>query len=205
MRNIKSYSLSTQLKAELNFRSPSSVKSLKNIHIDWHKFPLKKVGIFVLSFVLVIGAYMGIKSLYEIQATKTARAKTKQLETYKQHLAEIKAEVENKGSDAAGYANLSQEYLKNKDIERAEVSAQLAVEKNSVWRDAYLNEGHVFLVANKFNEAKAAFEKALEIDPLCGQAHYLLSLTYQELKDNNAAKSEFAKAKAFGFETQIGG
>jgi len=205
LEKIKSYKLSAGLKAELNLRHKSSRNYLKALKFDFHKIPFKGIGIFVGVFAVVIFSYVGIKSLYEVQSKKNEVAKQAKIQTYEQHLAQIKAEIQNKGADAEGYVALSEEYLKAKDVERAEVAAALATEKNPAWRDAYINQGHVFLVANKFEKAKGAFEKALTIDPLCGQAHYLLSLTYQELKNNNAAKSEFAKAKQFGFETEVGG
>ena len=205
MRNIKSYRLSAQLKAELNFKQKSPSSYLKNIRIDFRKIPFKGIAIFIGVFAVVISGYMGVKTLYEKQSAKNEQIRQAKLQSYQDHLAEIKAEVLNKNVDSDGYVALTQDYLKQKDIERAEQAAVLAVEKNPIWRDAYINQGHVMLVANKFELAKASFEKALEIDPLCGQAHYLLSLTYQELKDNTSAKASFAKAKQFGFETEIGG
>ena len=205
MKNIKSYRLSAQLKAELNFRQKRSGNFLKKIHLDWSKIPFKTMGIFVGVFVMVIGSYVGIKSLYEIQTKKNEIARQAKIQTYEQRLAQIKAEVALKGTDAESFAAISAQYLKDKDVERAEEAATIAVEKDPKWRDAYINQGHIFLVGNKFDKAKIAFEKAIEIDPLCGQAHYLLSLAQQELKDNDAAKIEFAKAKQFGFETEIGG
>lgn len=148
---------------------------------------------------------MGLKSVYEIQTKKNEVARNAKIQTYEQHLAQIKTEVSLKGTDSDSFVALSEQYLKEKDVERAEQAATLAVEKNPAWRDAYINQGHVFLVINKFDQAKTAFEQAITIDPLCGQAHYLLSLADQELKDNDGAKIEFAKAQQFGFETEIGG
>jgi tetratricopeptide (TPR) repeat protein len=207
MKKISSYKLSAGLKAELNIRHRKTSNPLRNLHFsfDIKKIPFKGIGIFTGVFILITCSYLGVKSLYEIQSSKMNKAREAKLETYEQHLAVLKAEVASKGLDSEGYVDLTREYLGKKDVERAEEAALLAVEKNPLWRDAYINQGHVLLVANKFDKAKTAFEKALDIDPLCGQAHYFLSLTLQELKDNNAAKSEFAKAKQFGFETEIGG
>lgn len=205
MKSIKSYKLSAGLKAELNLRQKKNHNIFRNFRFDIKKVPFKLIGIFTGVFVLITCSYLGIKSLYEIQSSKNQKARQAKMETYEQHLATLKAEVASKGLDAEGYVTLTQDYLNKKDVERAEEAALLAVEKNPLWRDAYINQGHVLLVANKFEKAKTAFEKALEIDPICGQAHYFLSLTYQELKNNNAAKAEFAKAKQFGFETEIGG
>ena len=173
--------------------------------IDLKKVPFKGIGLVVGVFALVVLSYMGVKSVYEYTAKKNEVARQDQIQTYEQRLAGIKTEVAVKGTDAASFVTLSQQYLTSKDVDRAEVAASLAVEKDPAWRDGFLNQGHVLLVANKFDEAKTAFEKALTIDPLCGQAHYLLSLAYSELKNTDLAKQEFAKAKTFGFETEIGG
>ncbi len=213
MNNLKSYHLSAQLKAELhhNRKSATSFSSFKYSPIDLitsinlKKVPFKGIGLVLGVFALIVMSYIGIKSVYEYSAKSNEAAMVAQKQTYEEHITKIKAEVASQATDALGFVALSEQFLKNKDVERAEAAARLAVEKDASWRDGYINQGHVLLVANKFDEAKTAFEQALKIDPLCGQAHYLLSLTYQELKDNTTAKKEFAKAKQFGFETEIGG
>lgn len=210
MNNLKSYHLSAQLKAELHHKRKSSTpfsafKGASLPRINFKNIPIKGIGAILGVFALVVMSYIGIKSVYERSAEASKAAELIQKQTYEDHLAKIKSEVSSQATNASGFVALSQQFLKNKDIERAEASARLATEKDPLWRDGYINQGHVLLVANNFEEAKISFEKALRIDPLCGQAHYLLSLTYQELKDNNAAKQSFAKAKQFGFETEIGG
>ncbi len=213
MNNLKSYHLSAQLKAELNHKRHSSTNFSSFRYspldfltaIDLKKVPFKGIGVVLGVFALVVLSYMGVKSVYEYSAKANQVAEAAQQQTYAEHLAQIKTEIAGQATDATSLVTLSENYLKNKDVERAEAAANLAVEKDPAWRDAYINQGHVYLVANKFGEAKIAFEKALKIDPICGQAHYMLSLAYQELKDTGAAKQEFAKAKQFGFETEIGG
>jgi len=205
MKNIKSYRLSAQLKAELNFKHRTVRNPFRNIHFSFSKIPFKTIGILAGIFVLVTLSYMGVKNVYEVQSKKIVASRQAQAQTYEQHLSQIKAEVALKGTDAQSFVELSENYLKDKDVERAEQAAKLAVEKDPLWRDAYINQGHIYLVINKFEEAKISFEKALLIDPLCGQAHYFLSLAYQELKNTDAAKKEFAKAQEFGFQAEIGG
>ncbi|MFH1910378.1 MAG: tetratricopeptide repeat protein [bacterium] len=210
MGNIKSYRLSAQLKAELNqnrkSRTPFPAINFSFLeNLNFKKIPFRGIALFMGVFTLIVLSYTGIKSLYEYSLQKNEKLKQAQVQEYQDHLDQIKGEVGKLADSATSYVTLSQKFLKEKDIEKAEAAAKLATEKDPAWRDGFINEGHVMLSANKFEEAKQAFEKALAIDPICGQAHYLLSLTYQELKNNDLAKVEFAKAKQFGFETEIGG
>jgi len=204
--NLKSYKLSPQLRAELNFSKQNGEPAPPKIpKIPWKKIPWKRVGIIVAAVALIIGAYVGAKKTYEYASAKSQAKQQVELATYQNHLQQIKDEVAAQGEDAYSYAQLSQQFLQSKDIERAEAAGQLAVEKEPAWRDGYLNLGQIYLSANKFEEAKTAFEKAIKIDPICGEAHYYLSLACQELKDSKTAQLEFAKAKKFGFNSDIGG
>ena len=206
MNNLKPYKLSAQLKAELHHKRSSSTPFVRsNFSFNFKKIPFKGIGLVLGVFSFIIISYLGAKSVYEYSATKNQVAKQTQIENYEKHLERINNEVATLATDAKGFVTLSQDFLKSKEIEKAEAAAKFSIEKDPLWRDAYMNQGHVMLVANKFEQAKTSFEKALEIDPLCGQAHYFLSLSYQELKNNEAAKKAFAKAKQFGFETEIGG
>ena len=205
---IKSYKLSPQLRAELGarrFQRPRfgfrfSMPEFKYFKISWRTTILT-----TCVFVGIISIYLGIKKGYEYTAIKSEQARQVQLAQYQSHLAQIKVEVEAKAVDAVSAVALSQQYLKSGDSERAEAAAIIATSKDPAWRDGYVNLGQVYLATSKFNEAKQALEAALKIDPLSGQTHYLLSLTYQELNKADLAKAEFAKAKKFGFETDIGG
>lgn len=205
--NLKSYKLSPQLRAELNFSKQKSdpAKPPKIPKIPWKKIPWKRVGIILAAFAMIVLAYGGVKKTYEYASAKSQEKQRAELATYQNHLQQIKDEVASQGTDAYSYAQLSQQFLKAKDADRAEAAAEVAVEKEPNWRDGYLNLGQVYLSVNKFEEAKTAFEKAVEIDPVYGEAHYYLSLAYQELRNTEAAKQEFAKAKKFGFETDFGG
>jgi len=213
---IKSYKLSPQLKAELNFpqkkkwsgsngqsmfsQSPKMGFDFSKIKFNWRAF-----GSIVGIFILVIGIYVSAKKIYNYSNAKNEQARLTQVQAYQKHVADVSREVSTQATDSFSFAALSQKYLQEKDAERAEAAANLAVLKDPNWRDGLINQGQILLSVNKFQEAKTAFEKALKIDPIYGQTHYLLSLTYQELNNNDLAKAEFAKAKQFGFETEIGG
>ena len=201
---IKSYKLSPHLKAELGL-SRKQKFSLPSFSIKLPKLPWKSLLVTAGVFLFVTGAYLGVKKTFEYVGRKTEAEKIAQEQEYKNHLASIRQEVVSKPLDAVGFVTLSQEYLKNGDAERAQAAAEIAPEKDPAWRDAYLNLGQVYLALNQFEKARVALETSLEKDPLCGQAHYLLSLAYQELNKDDLAKQEFAKAKKFGFETEIGG
>ncbi len=207
---IKSYKLSPQLRAELNFQVRSGrsnfnnripfTNPLKNVKIPW-----KTVSITIGIFLIIVAGYIGVKKTYEYTAKKAETARIARLEEYNKHVEEVKTGVAKEATDALSFVTLSQKYLKSGDAERAEAAAVLAPVKDPKWRDGYINLGQVYLSINKFDLAKQSLDKALAIDPFSGQAHYLLSLAYQELNDSNGAKAEFAKAKAFGFETELGG
>lgn len=203
---IKSYKLSPQLKAELNV---SQKRTRPNV--SWFevfpkiKIPWRAVLFTFVIFALVCGAYWGVKKTYEHVAWQQEQAKVAREQANQQRVVDMKKEVASKELDAYSFAELSQRYLKDGDGERAEAAAEMATIKDTSWRDGFLNLGQVYLSVNKFEQAKTAIEKAIKLDPLYGQAHYFLSLTLQELKQNDTAKEEFAKAKQFGFDTEIGG
>ncbi|MDH4358796.1 MAG: tetratricopeptide repeat protein [Candidatus Berkelbacteria bacterium] len=206
---IKSYKLSPQLKAEIG-QARRRIEREFPISIDFSffkriKLPWKTIGGIALAFVIIIAAYVGIKKTYEVVVEKQRQNQLAREEEYRQRLESIKTEVASKGTDAYSYVLLSQEYLKQGDGDRAIAAAEIAVERDSKWRDGYVNLGQIYLSTDRFGEARISFEKALAIDPTCGRCHYLQSLVYAELKNPEAAKQEFAKAKQFGFESEIGG
>jgi len=206
---IKSYKLSPQLKAELhlNQRRAHSDFSLHDAFekVKVPKISWKAVSLTVLIFAAVISSYVGLKHAYELSAVKTAKAKAAQEQEYQERLASMKTEITTKGTDAFSFVSLAQGYLKSGDGERAIISAEISTEKDPVWSDGFVNLGQIYLATNQFEKAKTALGQALKLNPLNGQAHYFLSLTYQELNDSEGSKAEFAKARAFGFDTEIGG
>ncbi len=154
---------------------------------------------------MIITIYLGIKTGYE-KAVYIAQQKTIAREQeYQNQLVEMKTQVEQEAKNAFDFVKLSQKYLNERDGQKAEVAALIATEKEPKWRDAFVNLGHVYLSVNKFEEAKETLIHALELDPINPQTHYLLYLTYQELNDEATAKQEFAKAKALGLDSDIGG
>lgn len=206
-QKLKSYKLSPQLKAELNY----SLKRQKNNlnfrppKIDLSRFPWKKTLQIAGFFLLIISAYLGVKTGYEKAALAAKQRQIAKEQEYQKQISQLKQEIEAQASDAFGFVELSQKYLRERDGQRAELAALIASEKEPGWRDAFVNLGHIYLSVNKFQEAKTALLKAVELDPVNPQTHYLLYLTYQELKDDKAAKQEFAKAQNFGWEKEIGG
>jgi len=206
---IKSYKLSPQLRSELNFSHKKNSTSFNfnrsSFSPNLENLPWKGILAVVGVFVAITLGYLGIKKGYEYTAKKNDERTAQQLAAYNNRIENIKQEVASSSANAFSLVTSSQGYLKNKDVERAEAAAELAVTKDPKWRDAFVNLGQVYLATNKFDKAKTAFSSALKIDPLSGQAHYLMSLAEQELKNTESAKAEFAKAKQFGFQTDIGG
>jgi len=206
---ISSYKLSPQLRTELHFTSRRNRHSfdfeLVKKQLNFGKLPWKAILLTVFVCALVISGYLGIKKGYDYVAEKNYQANLAREQEYQNHLKTVEVEVAKLGTDAYSFVALSQNYVKSGDGERAEAAAQVAIQKDPLWRDAYVNLGQVYLATNKFDQAKTALENALKKDPVYGQTHYLLSLVYQELNDEGKSKDEFAKAKQFGFESEIGG
>jgi tetratricopeptide (TPR) repeat protein len=176
-----------------------------NIKFDFSKIPVKSVAISVAIFLAVLGGYIGVKKTYEHLATKASQQRIVQEQQYQTRLALIKTEVATGITDAPSAVAKSQEFIKAGDGERAEAAAELATQKDPLWRDAFLNLGQIYMSINKFDKAEDALKVALTKDPICGQGHYLLSLVYQERGNTDASKLELAKAKSLGFQTEIGG
>lgn len=207
---IKSYKLSPQLRSELNFSKKNSSSQIFNFNQvsfqpNLGNIPWRGILIAIGVCAVVTAGWLGVKKGYEYTAKKNEAQQVAQLNAYNQRIENIKKEVSSSSADAYSLVTASQQYLKNKDVERSEAAAELATTKDPAWRDAFVNLGQVYLATNKFDKAKSSFEQALKIDPISGQAHYLLSLAEQELKNTEAAKAAFAKAKQFGFQTDIGG
>lgn len=204
---LKSYKLSPHLKAELHYTVKKRGKSLnfRVPKVDFSNFPWTRTLRFTGVFLLVVAIYFGIKTGYEKAVLASEQKNIAREQAYQAQLNNLKEEVGKEATDAYSFVELSQKYLREYDGQKAEIAALIATEKDPRWRDGFINLGHVYLSVNKFDEAKVALVRAAEIDPLSPQAHYLLYLTHQELKDEQTAKQEFAKAEAFGFESEIGG
>lgn len=204
---IKSYKLSPQLRAELHHSGikRGSTLNFKAPRIDLSKFPWKKTLRISGVFLLLIAIYFGIKTGYEKAVYAAEQKQIAKEQEYQKQLGELRKQIEQEAQDAFSFVKLSQKYLDERDGQKAEIAALIATEKEPEWRDGFVNLGHIYLSVNKFKEAEAALLRAAELDPINPQTHYLLYLTYQELKDENTAKKEFAKAKQFGLESEIGG
>lgn len=204
---LKSYKLSPQLRAELNYSIKKREKNLnfRAPKIDFSNFPWKKTLRFAGVFLLIIGLYCGIKAGYEKALLAANQKNIAREQEYQRQLSDLRLQVEKEAGDAFAFVQLSQKYLDERDGQKAEMAAILATEKEPKWRDGFVNLGHIYLSVNKFEEAKTTLLQALKLDPIDPQTHYLLSLTYQELKDEQAARQAFAKAEAFGFESEVGG
>lgn len=206
--DLRSYKLSPHLRAEVRQQGPKrnfARLNFKTPKIDFSKLPIKSSLRIAFFIGLIITVYVGIKTGYEKAVYAAETKQIAQQEKYEEYLAGLKTEISALSDDAYELAMMSRNYLKEKDGQKAEVAAVLSTEKEPYWRDGFINLGHIYLSVNKFDKAKEALEKAIEIDPLSGQAHYLLSLVHQELNDMDSAKESFARANSCGYETEIGG
>ncbi len=201
---IKSYKLSPQLRAEIGYGQKNTATKI-NFQINWSKIPVKSIAVGTLTICLALGAYVGIKKCYQSLAYKKQQKAIVVQQENENRLANVKQEIAAKELSATDYVKLSQNCLQDGDTEKAQIAAELAIEKDGNWRDGYINLGQIYLSTNKFDLARETLQKAIAIDPIYGNAQYLLYLTCQELKDQNGAKEALAKAKKFGFNLEVGG
>lgn len=212
---ISSYKLSPQLRAELGAKRRYSKTTGKSLDMSFEfpdflsvpkaKIPWKIIGITVFVALVIVGSYAGAKKTYELAKNKAYEAEQAKIKEYQNSLASIRSEISSQATDAYSFVTLSQKFLKEGNGEKAVAAAEMATEKDPLWRDGYLNLGQIYLSVNEFEKAKLALGQALEKDPTSGQAHYLMYLTLDELNSKDTAKQEYAKAKTFGFDSNIGG
>lgn len=202
--NIKSYKLSPQLRAELNFARKKSSPSIDFSQVKI-KLPWKGIFMTAFAFAIIFTCYAGVKKGYEFIAHKNEQKKIAQQALYQQRQESLRQEVMNQDLDAYGFVELSKNYLDSRETEKALVAASLAVEKDPEWRDGFVNKALVAMSVNQFETAKQALDQAIMIDPLYGDAHYLQYLALEELKENDQARTELAKAKTFGMTNEVGG
>lgn len=215
---ISSYKLSPQLRAELGTgrsRARSSKSSGTSFDLSFElphflpshkpKIPWRAIATTVFVIVVIIGSYTGAKAAYDFAKDKAYEAEQARVQQYQSSLASIRDEVSTQASDAYSFVELSQKYLKDGNGERAVTAAEIATEKDPLWRDGYLNLGQIYLSVNDFDKAKLALESALDKDPTYGQTHYLLSLALGGLNDKEGSKQELSKANKFGYDSDIGG
>ena len=84
----------------------------------------------------------------------------------------------------------------------AEPLLHKALQLQNEIRLAYFDLGCIYADQNKNQEAVAAFERAVKLDPTQPDAHYRLARLYTQLGQKQKAAQEFAKTKELHSKTE---
>jgi Tfp pilus assembly protein PilF len=93
------------------------------------------------------------------------------------------------------YLNLGSLLLEQNDIQEAIGPLEKAVSLAPSNANCRLKLGVAYLRALRLPEAQRELESSTRIDPENAAAHFQLARTYKQLKQNDRAKAEFAKAE----------
>src|SRR3989338_4553922 len=143
-----------------------------------------------LAGVKVSGAYENARAAYERARQENPSSpvplfQLAQLEIIENHpdlaLQNLAAAVQLKQDFAAAYYVASQIYASQNNLKDALSTAALAAQYASNDPLAWFNAGSIAYAAKDFQNAAAALERALTLEPNYANAAYVLGLTYAEL------------------------
>ena len=143
-----------------------------------------------LAGVKVAGAYENARAAYERARQENPSSpvplfQLAQLEIIENHpdlaLQNLAAAVQLKQDFAAAYYVASQIYASQNNLKDALSTAALAAQYASNDPLAWFNAGSIAYAAKDFQNAAAALERALTLEPNYANAAYVLGLTYAEL------------------------
>src|SRR6266849_8483536 len=80
--------------------------------------------------------------------------------------------------------------MRHDEPEQASREYEHALAANSKYADAYAELGSVYLAARRFDEARQAVARALELDPEHYQANFYLLKLYRKLGDPRSGQQE---------------
>jgi tetratricopeptide (TPR) repeat protein len=109
---------------------------------------------------------------------------------------EFRLEIENEATHAQALAYLGDTEIKLEHAAEAEADLRRAVHQTHATQLAWLDLGIVLAGEGKNDEAQQDFERAIAMDPTGVDAHWRLARLYQSTGKADAARAEFAKARA---------
>src|SRR5208282_984934 len=112
---------------------------------------------------------------------------------------QAKTEFETELSIDPGYAQalayLGDVELKMNDLEKALVLLKRAVDARDDIRIAYADMGSIYGQQKKYEEALAAYQRAVKLDPEQPDMHFRLGNLYRQMGNTAASEEEFAKSR----------
>jgi tetratricopeptide (TPR) repeat protein len=106
---------------------------------------------------------------------------------------EFQSELSNDPKHAQAWAYLGDIEMKNNNPEGALTLLQKSIQLKSDLRIAQVDRGRILTEQKRYDEAIAAFRRAIELDPEESDAHYRLGRVYQLIGKIPDSQKEFAK------------
>jgi len=85
--------------------------------------------------------------------------------------------------------------MKNNNLESALTILQKAIQLKGDLRVAHMDRGRILTQQKRYDEAVAAFRRAIELEPAEPDAHYRLGRVYQVIGKTPESQKEFAKVR----------
>jgi len=110
--------------------------------------------------------------------------------------AEFEAELGIDPGNAQALAHLGDVELKLNNPEKALALLKKAVQQKNDLRIAYADIGAIYMDQKHYEEALAAFQRAVKLDPEQPDMHFRLGNLYRVMGNTSASQEEFAKSRA---------
>ena len=107
----------------------------------------------------------------------------------------FEAELSVDPANPQALAYLGDIEMKANNPERSLVLLKKAVQLKDDIRIAYADLGAIYREQKQYNDALAAFQRAVKLDPAQPDTHFQLGRLYQAMGNTAAAKQEFAKVR----------
>ena len=95
------------------------------------------------------------------------------------------------------------EFLRQKDVDGAKREFESILEADSEYALAYFGMGCVLALQGFVDRAVEEWERAVEIDPGCGEAHYALAWAYYAMDDSERGYKYVGKAMESGVDLDV--
>jgi len=168
-------------------REPFSENAWYNLGILYTKAEMFEKAVEAYEFALAINPEFSLAYFNLANAFSNNEDYLKAIENYKEYL-----NYDGNSVEVLTYMGDCFESLK--DYDQAFSYYEDAIKEDAFFSDAYFGKANICFQQNKYEESLELVNKAIKIDDLNAEYHYLLGSIYTELKDDKSASLSYKKA-----------